>query len=644
MKLRDWTIAFLLLAAFVLIRGEALLSAFVLPFETAFQEAIALHHLENGIIANRLLPVVAELSGEKFYHTAHPPLLHVLYALLYKVFGVHETVTRIFSLLLFFGSLLFWRSLAGEGARRGEAIIMLAFALPVSFLLCTTTNYEPLSIFTISLLAWLVLQRQVGVRLLLPVLAVGLLVDWPVYLAVPALLIVKWKETPMRRRLLFLFACEVVFFFLLQAYQYAIAGEAAVFSHAETRANPLGLFSAQLWSELGGHVTGVLGGPATLIVAVSFLWAIALVVRQKYSKNGPDKSDKKGWPSKPVQEAFAFFLVFSVLLLFCAFQLVCRHYVYLLYFVPLCVFSIYIALASRGLQVTALVAVLLVFAGRDAIIAEERDPKYYGMATAELLPPVETAFSTSAVGAWKFYAGIETAHPLSEAMDSYILDHRPQLVHLDLESAEVSRYREIVEGQSGEYIELFTVPGERVYLRKDIYEKGPLLADCDYLKAEKGVGTNYREPVSVFVMPDKEGLCNDTARRGRPAYSLRQHPGPQGSLVSFALSDRYEYLSLQPAIIHSFPFAKSDGADFMALVSYNKEKVDDAERMRLAYFRHLHCGEKRGGPVTASLPKAPVRLYLMTAPGPRLSGAFDDAYWLGPVISVSGDCGPKSKN
>ncbi len=644
MKLREKTIAFLLLAAFVVTRGEALFSAFVLPFETAFQEAIALHHLENGIIANRLLPVVAELAGEKFYHTAHPPLLHILYALLYKVFGVHEAVTRVFSLLLFFGSLLLWRSLAGDESRRGEAIIMLAFALPVSFLLCTTTNYEPLSIFAISLLAWLVLQREAGVRLLLPVLALGLLVDWPVYLAVPALLIVKWRETLMRRRLLFAFAFEVVFFFLLQAYQYMVAGEAAVFSHAETRANPLGLFSASLWSELGGHLTGVLGGPATLIVAVSFLWSIALLVRQIFFKNNPDKNDKVRCPSKPVQEAFAFFLVFSVLLLLCAFQLVCRHYVYLLYFVPLSVFSIYLALTSRGLQVTALVAVLLVFAGRDAVIAEDRDPKYYGMATSGFLPPIETAFSTSAVGTWKFYAGVETAHPLSTAMDGYILDHRPELVHLDLKSGEVSRYREIVEGISGEYVELFTVPGERVYLRKDVYEKSPLLADCEYLKREKGSGTNYRQPVSVFVMPDKDGLFDDTLGTDRPAYALRQHPGPQGSLVSFSFSDRYEYLSLQPAIIHSFPFAKSDGADFMALVSYNKEKEGNTGRRRLLYFRHLRRNEKAAGPVTTSLPKAPDRLYLMTAPGPRMSVAFDDAYWLGPRVSAGPDCTPKTKN
>ncbi|MFO8056748.1 MAG: hypothetical protein R6V10_05585 [bacterium] len=637
MKLRDWLIAGLVLAAFVLLRGKALLGPFVLPFETAFQEAIALHHLENGILENRLLPVIADMAGEHFYHTAHPPLLHIVYAGLYQVFGVHEAVTRLFSLVVFFSSVLLWRSLAGKEAPRGFAILVLGFAFPVSFLLSTTTNYEPLSILMISFIAWLVLRREAGLWLLLPAVAAGMLIDWPVYLAVPALLMVKWKAPVLRRRLLFVFGFEVVFFFLLQLYQYMVAGEAAVFSHAQERANPAGLFSSSLWSGLGEHLIGVLGTPAAVIAAAGLAWCLLLLVRGKLANNTVKESPADGHDLNPAREAFLFFLVFSVLLLLSAFQLVCRHYVYLLYFVPLVVFGLYLALSQRGLRLIALAAVFLVFAGRDVILSNDRNPGYYGMANSALLPEIETAFSTSAAGAWKFYAGAETAHPVSAAMDRYILEHSPELVHLDLDRYEVQRYKELVSRKREEYVRVFSLPGERMYLREDVYGKSREHGTREYLQVEnKKAGSNYRQPVSKYIMPGREAAPVETAaRQGWPVYAIRQHPGPRGSMLSITLPPATRQVALQPAIVHSFPFARSDGADFMALVSYNRNKNGQATvEHELVYFRHLRDGDPAAAGHTAvRFIKSPARLQLLTTPGPRLSGAFDDAWWLSPLVS-----------
>ncbi len=638
MKLGDWIVLGAVVAAFVIIRGTALLGPFVLPFETAFQEAIALSHLENGILENRLLPVIADLAGERFYHTAHPPLLHIIYALLYQVFGVHEAVTRIFSLVLFTGSVVLWRSLAGSTAPRGAVIIALAFLFPAAFVLCTTTNYELLSVFMISFIAWLVLRRRAGLAFLLPAVTLGMLVDWPVYLAVPALLILKRKEPFLRRRLLFLFGYEAGFFLLLQLYQYAVAGEAAVFSHARERANPAGLFSGELWSELGSHLSGVLGTPATVIASVGLAWCIGLLLQQHFWKERTEKHADEKEALPPAWQAFLFFLVFSILLLLSAFQLVCRHYVYLLYFVPPAVFGIYLALSSRGLQVIAIAAVLLVFAGRDIVLSNDRNPKYYGMATSELLPEIETAFSTSAVGAWKFYKDAETGHPVSAYMDQYLLDHRPQLLHLDLSHYEVKRYEEVPAKRGGEYIKVFSVPGERVYLREDVYQDGTVLDSRAYIvvENERG-GTSYLEPVSVFIMAgEDDSPVNTAAGEVRAAYAVRQHPGPTGSLLSLSLPEGKETVAFQPALVHSFPFALSDGADFMAMVTYNSKKEGGNDH-RLIYFRHLgDRGRPVAAPSAARLSGSGGTLELVTTPGPRLDYAFDDAYWLEPLTKGSG--------
>lgn len=633
MKRHEWLIFFATLAVYLALRGGDLLGPFILPFENAFQEAVALHHLPDRFLENRFLSVIARFGGRNYYHTAHPPLLHLLYAGLYGLFGVHEWVTRGFALLCFLASFVLWRRMLRKETVQGWRIFLFTFFLPVPFLLITTTNYEPLSIFMVSLLAWLVLFRGAGLQALIPALTFGLLVDWPVYLAVPALLLMKWGDRQTRRRLLILFGYESVFFLALQAYQYAVAGEAAFFSHAPARANPLAIFSADTWRELFSNYLQINGAPLTILSLAVFLsW---LITEARASRTVPS-------PDTPGR----FFAFFLLLLLLSAPRLVSRHHVYLLYFSPLLALTFFHA-AQRLKTPFALLALLFLLGSRDYLLALDRNPSYWWMAKTVGGCGGGSAFASSAVGAWKFYGGIETAHPVSAAVSRWLERNQPEILHLDVAHAEVGQFKEMTAAaKSGNYRLWLTLPGEEVWVTQKAAKKLPR-----YFHLPRG-GSEWQEPSSLCVVWREEESLLDAAVDGsllhrlrdwrqppfilRSHYCLRQPPGPDGSAVVFHLpSDQGDWL-FYPRIYHVLPFGRSDGVSFMAVAEYNKKKK--AERLIFSRFVSdedvYYGGRRKGGrPRIQNLPLAGAsRLRLMTLPGPRRNSSFDDAYWiqLGP--------------
>jgi hypothetical protein len=611
MKKRDLIIALVVLAAFLALRGRDLMLPFILPFETAFQEAIALHHRVNGLAANHYLSVIATLDGHNFYHTAHPPLLQIIYARLYELVGVHEWVTRCYSLGLWFATALVWRAMLGRQTRDGWMVLPLAFALPIPFLLCTTTNYEPTSIFIVSLLAWLVLVKQARLILVFPVLAVGVLIDWPAYLAVPVLLWMKRRDRLQQPLLVGLLFIEAVAFTLIQAYSADVTGEWTLFAHAPQRANPLALLTPDLWRELFAHLRSLLGRPLLLaVMAILVAWVQSL----------GEPRDKAEADADPGRQGAAFFGLFALVLLLLAPRLVSRHEVYLLYFVPMIVFAahqVLTRLAGTGRWI-ALAAILLLCLSRDYILAQQRNPAYFGMADRLRNANVKTAFASAAIGDWYFYDRIETVHPVSAAAAKWLAESPPDLIHLDLRHPEVGSFASAAS-DAGKYQDIFQLPGERVALRRELATGLPV-----YLPAAGFVmaGPGRDCPAGLYIQLAPFYGVNVTGCRVSE-YALHQPPGPAGSAATFSLAPAAT-LEVTPAIIHALPRAHSDGASFLALAAGPGE-------VRLAYARTLRDPE---GP----LPRAELslrgadRLNLAVLPGPRLDPAFDDAYWLEPVV------------
>lgn len=640
MKRREWLILLAVLAAYLAARGPDLLGPFIFPFENAFQEAIAQHHLPNHFLNDRFLPVIARFDGQNFYHTAHPPLLHLIYAVLYLGLGVHEYVTRGFALICFLGSFVIWRAMLGQETENGWAIFPLAFFLPVPFILLTTTNYEPLSIFMVSLIAWLVLFRNAGLKSLLPIITLGMLVDWPVYLAVPALLIMKWREPGKRRMLMVLLAYEALFFFALQAYQYSVAGEAAFFSHATTRMSPLALFALATWRELFSHYLELTGIPMTIITTAILLAWLSIYFKTKTLKGG--QTFLSGHNFSSLHTATTFFSLFLILLLLSAPQLVARHYVYLLYFTPLLALAALSALSRAASPKLALIALLLLFAPRDFILSLDRNPSYHEMALwAKKLNAyhhIKSVFASSAVGAWYYYGNIETAYPVSEAMSLWLGKNKTVIVHLDVKHPEVLSFVQMINEENSAYSLAISIPGERVFIKKYLAP-----ANYELLLVENQSG-DFRKPESVFISKvgklREQGIAPSPPPTigvqqlvsGLPEYALRQHPGEQGSALILPLRSGIRPFNIfyaAPAIIRSLPFGHTDGINFLILAKENIPKGRSANR--LFYSRFLTPAEiapnRQIEPFSLHFDES---LTLVTLPGPLMNDSFDDAYWLWP--------------
>jgi hypothetical protein len=613
MKNSNSTFVLFFLCAFILLRGpEALTLPFILPFETAFQEAIALHHIDNGFLANHFLPVLTTISDENFYHTAHPPLLHILYALLYMVFGKGEWVTRFFSLFLYSGSVLLWMKTVGPEAGRKWLIPLLAFFLPVPFILATTTNYEPLSIFMISLIAWLVLKKESGIIPLIIATTIGMLVDWPVYLAVPVLLLINLKNPVLRKKLVIIFVYEVIFFLCLQAYQYSIAGEAAFFSHAPKRANPFYLLNPQMYSDLFLHFKEVTGTPLCIVSFAVLIVLIFLLVKIFIIKTEATKN-------KAVDKVTLFFALFPVVLVVSAPGLVSRHYVYLLYFVPLLVFGFYHVLNKSNTFWIMLAGLMFLMGGKDFLLSKQRNPVYYGMARSFKVDKEKTAFSSSAIGAWYYYGGYQTVHPVSAKSSIWIENNNPDVLHLDLRHSEVEQFKHINKKKI--YLKVLSVPGEQVFLNRNSGQAP------DYLLIEnKFLRGGWKDPVSEIIG------CTDFQRTTQYShcqgifYALKQNPGNTGSMLIVSLDQGVEKLITRPEIFHAFPFAKTDGVNFLVMAGYN----DDENNVDLIYARFKSDTIKT--PQNIIDLSGPDKLIFITKPGPKMDFSFDDAYWEGPEL------------
>lgn len=571
------------LAVFIGIQAQRITLPWVNEFEGAFQEMIALHHLESGLSANHFLPVIAEIDGQKFYHTAHPPLLHVIYALLYQILGVHEWVTRAFSLLLLIASIF----LAGRmlDAETRPRFWLFALFNPLSFRLGMTTNYELLSIASISLFVFSFERRRAGKKwaglLLLGSLLLILLSDWPAYLAIPAMLMVNLRDKKSRNELMVLLLLQAAFLAGYLLYAKSVAGEAALFAHGQTRSNPLYIFQAGTYGELFTHLRWMLGWPA-LILTLAALVKFFAVAREK-------------------PRLYAFWIWFLILLWLSAANLTSRHFVYLLYFFPLLALALAFAASNLRPQALAAALVLLSFVIPDYTGFKTRDARgYYFAREMKKLPQARAAFSSAALGTLFFYDKIETVAPVSgkaaEALGRFNFD----MVIMDTTNPEVQGFTSLPE-KSG-YEKTWSFPDMTVYTKRGLLRSrrypGPRL--------EPRPGNSWQDPKTEVVWLDH-----------RPWLGIRQPAGPKGiSALDFAAQPGC--LSFRPALIHAPISGRGDGAGFLVTGR-------NGQRTRLLYSRFIRRGAARETEIkTGDL----TGIRMVIESGPRRDFSFDDAYWL----------------
>lgn len=158
---------------------------------------IARNYLRYGLWETKLGQVENSgwVSKKDFeYYTHYPPLLPLLIALSYKIFGISEWSTRLVPLLLTSASisLIFLIGTKGSGMKFGFVAALLTSVLPMTLYFGKNPVHEPLTLFTILFtLWWYLLYKESGKKIFNALFIFGLIISgvsaWAGYFLVPAL-------------------------------------------------------------------------------------------------------------------------------------------------------------------------------------------------------------------------------------------------------------------------------------------------------------------------------------------------------------------------------------------------------------------------------------------------------------------------
>ena len=193
-------------AALILVFGAALAGQlwrfgdpYMLAYETGFQEMIARHHLQPGLSETHGISTITFLDPDPNYNPTHPPLLQLILAFLYWVFGDSEQTSRIVPLASFILSFWgLWRLTHGKISADGRLAVVMAYAFaPLFFFSGRVVNFEPPVVACVIWTAVLVEELNHSFRwswfIGLGLLAVaGTLLDWPYPLFVGCLFVFAW--------------------------------------------------------------------------------------------------------------------------------------------------------------------------------------------------------------------------------------------------------------------------------------------------------------------------------------------------------------------------------------------------------------------------------------------------------------------
>lgn len=419
---------------------------FVHSLDSAFQESLALSHLKYGLSVTRGLATSAVLDGKAIHHAAHPPLLQLIYAGLYSIFGVHEYVSRSVSIFAVLVTMIcLWVVLMKAGTRRAAFVATLALAiLPFSVRLSRTTNYEPLSLAFISLIlvGYMWRDRKWGVALMCAVAVIGGLFEWTVYLALPTLIFAagygdKSLKLNNLKPIFLPSIIAAITLIILLSYQYNAVGHIPVLEHAKVRSNPSAI--------QGMTLQDAFKTPKDVGLAfVLFFWGFVLWMR-KFKEN------------IDMGKVILYFLFMPIFFYCLAIQLLFSHPIAFYYLAP--VYAIFIGIVAERLKLPWLLLIMTFlfgsFAMRDCDVLKEQNPFYSDL--AKLITQNGSlnnyyVFDSSAVGYLRYYHGIETIYPLGgnePSLSELVSNSKVRYFILDTTHPEVGYVKKAVAGMTG---------------------------------------------------------------------------------------------------------------------------------------------------------------------------------------------------
>lgn len=163
-------------------------------WESGFQEKIALNHLNYGLNQTNGLSVTSVFEGDNIYHLNHPPLVQLLIAGSFYLFGVSEVSARLVPILfsLFNFILIYFISKKLFNTKVALFSSIVFTFMPMSSYFGRVVNFEAVTLFfilfvTFNYISWIQDSKINNYILAIIGIVFGSMSDWAFYLLLPML-------------------------------------------------------------------------------------------------------------------------------------------------------------------------------------------------------------------------------------------------------------------------------------------------------------------------------------------------------------------------------------------------------------------------------------------------------------------------
>ena len=149
--------AFIIMFFFaVLVRCYELTLPYIKIYEGGFQEIIAINHLKYGFFNTHFVSILGNLHGQNIYHPNHPPLLQILLAISFKIFGIHEWSARLVPILFSLGGIILIYLIVQRIWDKKTALLASIFVafMPMSAYFGRIVNFEAVALFFVLLVLY----------------------------------------------------------------------------------------------------------------------------------------------------------------------------------------------------------------------------------------------------------------------------------------------------------------------------------------------------------------------------------------------------------------------------------------------------------------------------------------------------------
>lgn len=554
---------FIISAAVFIPRAWGITDPFIHLYDTAFQESLALSHLKYGLSVTKGIAGFGLYNGQFLFHAAHPPLLQLIYAGLYSIFGIHEWTSRAFCVFAAYGTALaLWSAIRKSGADRAAFFAAMLFALiTISVEIGRTTNYEPGALFFISmfLLGFSRREKGIGVALMIVSILIGGLFEWTFYLILPAAaaaILVEEKNIRSIKHVILPGLIAAVVLAAVFAWQNSASGSIPMFGHAATRSDPSALF----------HAEALIKYLSTLYRGIGIGWFLAIggafFYRQVYRSNPRLIGILLAYTSIPV----LFFIT--------APQLALSHPLAGLYIVPAVAISSAIALEriDKKISYPIAAAIFLFYGIGDAMLVQKRAPFLFDFAdlAAQRIGAARNckAFDSGAVGFLRYYHDIETFHAVGAnepPIINFINDPEVCAVIVDSAHSEVKYVKdEIDRGASdGIFFLAAKLYDTELWIRGDSGNIVRLANIIESAELPSSSGNLWEKPTVEIIRSEgkcRYGILQHSRRDGPSTIRFRGVKVFRGSI--FAATARMDDAVCSPP--------RSDGVKYSVTISSTK--------------------------------------------------------------------------